>query len=354
MKLGDFDYDLPPRFIAQHPPDERENSRLLVVNRRDGILGHGVFSRLPDYLRPGDILVVNDTKVLPARLIGKKKTGGRVEILLVRKRESGPEEISRGEWECLVQGSGRLREKTSVYLAHGIRAELLERSPDGLWRVSFQDREKQNLEGSLRGIGFAPLPPYIHRNGDGDLRSRDLERYQTVYARREGAIAAPTAGLHFTEKLLEAIRRKGISIVSLTLHVGRGTFLPVKSEEIEEHRPEPEDFEISDEVAEAVNRSREAGGRVIGVGTTVTRALESAGDSRGKVRPRKDRTGLFIYPGYRFRILDGLITNFHLPRSTLLMLVAAFAGRELILAAYEEAIARGYRFYSYGDAMLIL
>lgn len=318
------------------------------------MLGHGVFSRLPDYLRQGDVLVVNDTKVVPARLIGKKESGGRVEILLVRKRESGPREISWGEWECLVQGSGRLREKTSVCLADGIRAELLERSPDGLWRVSFQDREDENLEDSLRRIGFAPLPPYIHRNGDGELRSRDLERYQTVYARKEGAIAAPTAGLHFTENLLEEIRRKGISILSLTLHVGRGTFLPVKSEEIEKHRPEPEDFEISDEVAEAVNRSRDAGGRVIGVGTTVTRALESAADSSGKVRARKDRTGLFIYPGHRFRILDGLITNFHLPRSTLLMLVAAFAGRELILAAYQEAIRRGYRFYSYGDAMLIV
>ncbi len=354
MRLGDFDYDLPSGFIAQHPPDERENSRLLVMNRRDGLLAHSVFSHLPDYLRRGDVLVVNDTKVVPARLIGKKESGGRVEILLVRKKESGSREIYRGQWECLVQGSGRLREKTPILLSDGIRAELLERSPDGLWQVSFQGGENENVEESLRRIGFAPLPPYIHRNGDREWKDRDLERYQTVYARWEGAIAAPTAGLHFTERLLEEIRRKGVSILSLTLHVGRGTFLPVKSEEIEEHRPEPEDFEIRDEVAEAVNRSREAGGRVIGVGTTVTRALESAADSNGKLGARKDRTGLFIYPGYRFRVLDGLVTNFHLPRSTLLMLVAAFAGRESILAAYEEAVRRRYRFYSYGDAMLIL
>jgi S-adenosylmethionine:tRNA ribosyltransferase-isomerase len=222
-----------------------------------------------------------------------------------------------------------------------------------LWRLFLSGPGGEDLSLSLRRIGFAPLPPYIHRNGDGAGRSEDRERYQTVYARNEGAIAAPTAGLHFTQEILERIGERGAQVVSLTLHVGMGTFLPVKSEEVEAHRLLPEYFDLSERTAEAVNRAREAGGRVFAVGTTVTRALESAADESGRVQARRGQTGLFILPGHRFRAVDALVTNFHLPRSTLLMLVAAFAGRDLILSAYEEAVREGYRFYSYGDAMLI-
>lgn len=354
MRLKDFDYSLPPRLIAQHPPENRGESRLMVLHRKEGTLEHHVFSDLPEYLRPGDVLVVNDTKVLPARLIGKKASGGRVEILLVRKRENGADGRHSQEWECLVQGAGKLGKRTAVLLDPAIRAELLERTPDGLWRLSLRGREDEELDQSLERIGFAPLPPYIRRNGDVQLKARDLDRYQTVYARKEGAIAAPTAGLHFTEELLERIRRKGISVLPLTLHVGMGTFLPVKQEEVEKHRLEPELFEITPETARAINDARAAGRRVLGVGTTVTRALESAMDQGGKIQALKGQTDLFILPGRQFRSVDGLVTNFHLPRSTLLMLVFAFAGREFILAAYEEAIRRNYRFYSYGDAMLIL
>jgi S-adenosylmethionine:tRNA ribosyltransferase-isomerase len=354
MRLKDFDYSLPACLIAQHPPEKRGDSRLMVLHRKEGTLEHHAFSDLPEYLQPGDVLVVNDTKVLPARLIGKKVSGGRVEILLVRRRENGPARHHSQEWECLVQGAGKLPNKIPVLLDPAIRAELLERTPDGLWRLSLRGREDEELDKSLERIGFAPLPPYIHRNGDVELRARDLDRYQTVYARSEGAIAAPTAGLHFTEGLLEKIRRKGISVLSLTLHVGMGTFLPVKEEEVERHRLEPELFEITPDTARSINEARAAGRRVLGVGTTVTRALESTVDQGGKIQALKGQTDLFILPGHRFRSVDGLVTNFHLPRSTLLMLVSAFAGREFILAAYEEAIRGNYRFYSYGDAMLIL
>ncbi len=354
MKPKDFDYRLPPQLIAQHPPEKRGDSRLMVVNRKNENLEHRIFSQLLEYLQPGDVLVLNDTKVWPARLIGRKESGGKVEILLVRKRENPSAGAHSQDWECLVQGSGKLRPKTPVRLDPAIQGELVERTPEGLWRLSLRGRGEGDLEGSLRRIGFAPLPPYIHRNGDGKMRTRDLDRYQTVYARREGAIAAPTAGLHFTGGLLEQIERKGLSILSLTLHVGMGTFLPVKPEEVEKHHLAPEFFEVSRETAEAIQHARGQGRRIIGVGTTVTRALESAVDQGGKIQPRQGQTDLFILPGHRFRVVDGLITNFHLPRSTLLMLVSAFAGRELILAAYAEATKMNYRFYSYGDAMLIL
>ena len=354
MKLKDIDYPLPPQMIAQHPPEKRGDSRLMVVNRKNGTLEHCSFSHLPGFLQPGDVLVVNDTKVLPARLIGKKESGGKVEILLVRKRTNPSGGAHFQEWECLVQGAGKLREKTPVLLDPSIRGELLAKTPEGLWRLTLQGREEEDLEGSLRRIGFAPLPPYIHRNGDGEMRTRDLDRYQTVYARREGAIAAPTAGLHFTGEILREIQRKGVSIFSLTLHVGMGTFLPVKQEEVEKHHLEPEFFEVTRETAQAIHQARDQGRRVVGVGTTVARALESVADQAGKIQARQGQTDLFILPGYRFRVVDGLVTNFHLPRSTLLMLVSAFAGRKLILAAYEDAIKRNYRFYSYGDAMLIL
>jgi S-adenosylmethionine:tRNA ribosyltransferase-isomerase len=360
MKLQDFDYHLPPRLIAQEPVDPRDQSRLLVLDRRTQSVEHRHFRDLPEYLQPGDVLVINDTKVWAARLIGKKQSGGKVEILLVRKRgvvnstarvEDRTEETA-SEWECLVQSSGKVRDQTMVVLEEGLRAELLERNPNGLWSLRLSGGG--DVDGAVRRIGFPPLPPYVRRNGDRAMRARDVERYQTVYARREGAIAAPTAGLHFTEALLEQIKRKGVSVHPLTLHVGIGTFLPVKHEEVENHRLAPEVFEVYPETARAVNRARISGKRVIAVGTTVTRALESCADEKGCLRPERGETGLFILPGHRFRAVDSLVTNFHLPRSTLLMLVSAFAGGETILAAYEEAIGENYRFYSNGDAMLIL
>jgi S-adenosylmethionine:tRNA ribosyltransferase-isomerase len=354
MKLSDFDYHLPSGLIAQHPPAKRGNSRLMVLDRGTASWEHRSFSHLPDYLKAGDALVVNDTKVFPARLIGKKESGGKVEVLLVRKGGGPPEKRHSQEWECLAQSSGRLREKTRVFFEEAVGGEFLGRTPEGLWRFSLTGSRDEDLELSLQRIGFAPLPPYIHRNGDGGTRAQDRERYQTVYALREGAIAAPTAGLHFTRETLDQIREKGIRVVSLTLHVGMGTFLPVKSQEVEKHRLEPEFLDLSPETAETINQVRRAGGRIFAVGTTVTRALESSAEENGEIRARQGETGLFILPGHRFRAVDALVTNFHLPRSTLLMLVSAFAGREFILSAYGEAIKQEYRFYSYGDAMLIM
>ena len=360
MRLQDFDYHLPPRLIAQEPVDPRDQSRLLVLDRRTRSRAHRRFCNLAEYLEPGDVLVINDTKVRPARLIGKKQSGGKVEILLVRRKvavnpaarvEAGAKEPA-SEWECLVQGSGKVRGGTTVHLEEGLCAELLARNSNGLWTIRLSG--SGDVDGVLRRIGFPPLPPYIRRNGDGAMRARDLERYQTVYARREGAIAAPTAGLHFTEALLEQIKGKGVSVHRLTLDVGIGTFLPVKHDEVENHRLAPEAFEVYPETAKAVNKARTSGRRVVAVGTTVTRALESCADEKGLLQPERGETGLFILPGHCFRAVDSLVTNFHLPRSTLLMLVSAFAGRESILAAYEEAIGENYRFYSYGDAMLIL
>ncbi|MGD0624302.1 MAG: tRNA preQ1(34) S-adenosylmethionine ribosyltransferase-isomerase QueA [Thermodesulfobacteriota bacterium] len=364
MKLQDFDYPLPRRRIAQQPAPARDQARLMVLDRRTGSMDHRLFSDLPQYLEPADAVVINETKVLPARLLGKKPSGGKVEILLVRKggrgeartSSTGPAEERKEEnvedWECLVQGSRKLGPKTRVLLDEGLCGELGERIDTGLWKLRLKG--KGELDPVLARIGFPPLPPYIRRNGDRKMRAQDLDRYQTVYARKEGAIAAPTAGLHFTEALLDEIKGKGVRILALTLHVGIGTFLPVKQEEVEKHRLEPEFFEVSPETAEAVHEVRASGKRVIAVGTTVTRALESCVDENGTIQPKREETGLFILPGHRFRAVDGLITNFHLPCSTLLMLVSAFAGREFILAAYEEAIRRNYRFYSYGDAMLIL
>jgi len=354
MRLSDFDYHLPPGLIAQHPPARRGDSRLMVLNRAKVSWEHRSFIHLPEYLKAGDALVVNDTKVFPARLIGKKESGGKVEVLLVRKKGRPPESPNSQEWECLAQSSGRLREKTRVFFEEAVGGEILGKTPEGLWRLSLTGSQDEDLDLSLQRIGFAPLPPYIHRNGDGRMRAEDRERYQTVYARREGAIAAPTAGLHFTRETLDQIREKGIRVASLTLHVGMGTFLPVKSQEVEKHRLEPELFDLSPEAAETINHVRRARGRIIAVGTTVTRALESSAEEKGEIRARQGETGLFILPGHRFRAVDALVTNFHLPRSTLLMLVSAFAGREFILAAYQEAIKQEYRFYSYGDAMLIL
>jgi S-adenosylmethionine:tRNA ribosyltransferase-isomerase len=365
MKLQDFDYVLPPEFIAQNPLTERDQSRLFVLQREvPHSWEHRLFSHLPEYLEPGEVLVLNDTKVTPARLFGKKESGGKVEILLVRKKDPDYEKVGgapgtfpevkagwRSEWECLAQGSGRLREKTLLLFDEGVCGKILGRTPTGLWHLSLQG--PGDMDQFLSRTGFPPLPPYIRRNGDRACRDQDLERYQTVYAKREGAIAAPTAGLHFTEALLEKIRKKGVSVVSLTLHVGIGTFLPVKNEDVAKHSLEAEFFVIPEETVNVINSARSSRKKVWAVGTTVTRALESSIGQGGKLEARQGKTDLMILPGFRFRAVDGLITNFHLPRSTLLMLVSAFAGREPTLNAYEEAKKLNYRFYSYGDAMLI-
>jgi S-adenosylmethionine:tRNA ribosyltransferase-isomerase len=359
MNLSDFDYFLPPELIAQEPASPRDRSRLMVLDRKSGKIFHDRFSNFPGHLRPGDTVVLNDTKVRPVRLQGQKESGGKVEVLLVRRRDgdsSNPDPFpsageETGEWDCLIQNAGKLRPPAVLLFPEEVRGEVLERTANGFWVLRL--RGQKGLEGALSRIGYPPLPPYIRRRGREDLRERDWDRYQTVYARAPGAIAAPTAGLHFTKEVLDNIRLREARISFLTLHVGVGTFLPVKAERVENHRLEAEAFDLSAETAAAVNEARGSGGRVVAVGTTVVRTLEYLSDESGQVKPSNGKTGLFILPGYKFKAVDAMITNFHLPRSTLLMLVCAFAGREEILAAYGEAVKERYRFYSYGDAMLI-
>ena len=333
LRTSDFDYHLPPEAIAQHP-GERGESRLLVLGRTTG---ERRFAELPDLLDPGDLLVVNDTRVIPARLRARRPTGGRVEILLVEREESA-------SWWCLLRPGRRLPPGAPLAVEGGPSARVEQRA-DGRFRLTFE----QPIEPLLKEIGETPLPPYIDR----PVEPRDRERYQTVYAARPGAVAAPTAGLHFTPALLAALERRGIRQASLTLHVGPGTFRPVKAENPEEHVLDSERFEIPEATAEAVAATRRNGRRVVAVGTTVVRSLEAAATSDGLVAAGAGRTGLYIRPGYGFRVVDRLITNFHLPRSTLLMLVCAFAGRNRVLDAYRQAVGSGFRFYSYGDAMLV-
>ena len=338
MLTSDFDYDLPASSIAQEPLPRGE-SRLLVLDR-SGPERHARVRDLPRLLRPGDLLVLNDTRVIPARLFGRRAGGGgRMELLLV-------ERVSEDEWDALVKPGKRARPGTAIELAPGLTAEVVEKGEEGRYRLRFSEPVEPHLE----RLGHVPLPPYIHRPDT----SEDRERYQTVYARSPGAIAAPTAGLHFTAELLRQIEDAGIGIARVTLHVGIGTFKPVSAERIEDHRMDRERYEIGEEAAEAIRRARERSSRIVAVGTTVVRTLESAAlAGGGQVRAGGGSTALFITPGFRFQVVDALLTNFHLPRSTLLMLVSAFAGRERSLAAYEEAVREGYRFYSYGDAMLM-
>ncbi len=340
MKLTDFDYELPPHLIAQYPTYPRDRSRLLVLNREEGVTEHRLFFQLPSYLSAGDLLILNETKVIPARLEGiKERTGGRVELLLLKR-------VREDEWKVLVRPGRRVRPGTRVLIGGGkLIAQLTDKDENGYRLVKFT--WEGDFERILQNLGQPPLPPYIKRRPEPE----DRLRYQTVYARTEGAVAAPTAGLHFTEELLGKIRAKGVKISSLILHVGWGTFKPVKSGEIAEHKMEPEYYRISTSVCQQIKETKSSGRKVLAVGTTTVRALESW--ARGEEQ-REGWTSLFIYPPFSFQVVDGLITNFHLPRTTLLMLVSAFAGRERILRAYAEAIRRGYRFYSYGDAMLIL
>ncbi len=343
MKTCEFDYQLPPELIAQTPVEPRDASRLMVLDRCTGTILHRRFYELPEFLRPGDLLVYNESRVIPARLFACKPTGGRVEILLLRQR-------SAETWESLVKGKS-VRQGTHLLLLDGpggsptgATAEVLERGELGLCILAF-DRPALEI---AEEVGTTPLPPYIR------TPLADKERYQTVYARTPGSSAAPTAGLHFTPELLERLSAMGVQSAFVTLHIGLDTFRPVSEEHIEQHRIHSEYCVLTEETAETINRARKAGQRVIAVGTTSVRVLESAASAPGTVRPFEGMTGLFIYPGYEFKIVDGLITNFHLPRSTLLMLVAAFAGKEFIERAYAEAIRQRYRFYSFGDAMLIM
>jgi len=347
VKVADFDYVLPPGCIAQRPASVRDRSRLLVLDRDTGAVGHGRFDELDRLLRRGDLLVLNDTRVIPARLSGRKATGGRVEMLLIEPLKTAPRQAV---WRCLLKASRAPGPGTTIDLDRGLRAEVLERE-EGEWVVRLECDEGA-IDDRLEQIGSAPLPPYIRRGEDGP-DGADRERYQTVYARRPGAVAAPTAGLHFTDGLLDRLEAEGIERTTLTLHVGPGTFRPVKEERVEDHPMHEERFDLPAEAADAVAAARRRGGRVIAVGTTVVRTLEACASEAGLVTARGGRSALFIYPGFRFGVVDAMITNFHLPRSTLLMLVSAFAGRERVLAAYRQAIETGYRFYSYGDAMLI-
>ena len=346
MKRSDFNYQLPPELIAQHPLAERSASRLLVLDGPSGAVSHHRFSELLDFLHPDDLLVFNDTRVIPARLWGRKATGGNVEVLL--ERLTGPETAL-----AHIRSSKSPKPGTVLHLSREPKGEpgahrLLVTGREGeLFCISSQGGG--TLADILQDIGHMPLPPYIER---GD-QAEDEERYQTVYAKREGAVAAPTAGLHFTEALLAQIDARGIRRTTVTLHVGAGTFQPVRADEIEDHLMHKEYFEVDERVCEAVRETRARGGRVIAVGTTAVRCLESASRATGEIEPLRGDTDIFIYPGYAFCSVDAMLTNFHLPESTLLMLVSAFAGREPIMAAYAQAIEAQYRFFSYGDAMFV-
>jgi len=350
MRAALFDYDLPKKFIAQHPAATRDESRLLVLHRSDGRTEHRAFHDLTEYVRPGDLLVVNDTRVIRARIEGRRTTGGAVEVLLVRRSAEQGRATAAGEvWEAMIRCRGRLEDGEDVAFSDDLSARVLGRNDKGTSLVELSC--DGDLGHVLDRIGRAPLPPYIKRpKGRDPCAEEDAERYQTVYAQVPGAVAAPTAGLHFTPELLGRIKTKGAAVAAVTLHVGPGTFKPVRTENVEDHSVDPEHYAAGPETADAVNAAR----RVIAVGTTTCRVLETLADEEGRVRSGEGWADLFIHPPFEFKVVDALITNFHLPRSSLLMLVSAFAGREQILAAYEEAKQQDYRFYSYGDAMLIL
>ncbi|MBP3203966.1 MAG: tRNA preQ1(34) S-adenosylmethionine ribosyltransferase-isomerase QueA [Lachnospiraceae bacterium] len=340
LKKSDFYFELPPELIAQDPLEDRSASRLLLLDKETGAVSHHVFKEIVEYLHPGDCLVLNNTKVIPARLLGEREgTGAHVEVLLLKRKEADV-------WETLVKPGKKCKPGTRLVFGDGLlRAEVLETVEEGNRLIRFE--YDGIFEEVLDRLGEMPLPPYITH------KLQDRNRYQTVYAKYEGSAAAPTAGLHFTKELLSQIEAKGIQIVYVTLHVGLGTFRPVKEENVLEHHMHSEYYEVTKEAAEQINRTKAAGGRVICVGTTSCRTVESAADENGMVQAKCDNTEIFIYPGYRFKVLDALITNFHLPESTLVMLVSALAGREHVLAAYQEAIKERYRFFSFGDAMFI-
>lgn len=341
MRLSDFDYDLPKELIAQTPVEPRDASRLMVVERSSGAIQHRYFRDLPEFLRPGDALVLNDTRVMPARLLGHREaTGGAMEVLLLKR-------LSRDRWETLVKPGKKARPGERIAFGDGLLVGTVVGPTEFGGRVIDFTYEGV-FEELLERLGQMPLPPYIHE------QLAEPERYQTVYAREWGSAAAPTAGLHFTPELLDRLAAQGVEIHKITLHVGLGTFRPVEVEDPTQHKMHSEFYQVSPEAAAGINAVRERGGRLVAVGTTSVRTLETAATTDGRLEPGSGWTDIFIYPGYRFKLVDSLVTNFHLPKSTLLMLVSALAGRELILKAYREAVAQRYRFFSFGDAMLIL
>ncbi|MDY2880097.1 MAG: tRNA preQ1(34) S-adenosylmethionine ribosyltransferase-isomerase QueA [Candidatus Borkfalkiaceae bacterium] len=339
LKTSDFYYDLPEELIAQTPVYPRDGSRLLVYDRKKDEVSHRIFRDIGDYLQKGDVLVVNNTKVYPARIYARTAHGGKAEILLLKR-------INLTDWEVLVKPGKKCREGTVLTVGEELSAEILSRTEEGGRIVRF--RFEGVFEDVLSRVGEMPLPPYIHE------KLRDQSRYQTVYCKEEGSAAAPTAGLHFTLELMDALRAKGVEFVEVNLNVGLGTFRPVKVEDVTAHKMHTESYSVSEEAAERINAAKREGRRVIAVGTTSVRTLESAADENGVVRACRGDTDIFIYPPYRFKVADGLVTNFHLPESTLIMLVAAFTSREKILELYELAVREKYRFFSFGDAMLIL
>ena len=340
MNVSDFYYDLPEELIAQTPIEKRDESRLMVLDRGKQTIEHKTFKDIIDYLEPGDCLVRNNTKVIPARLYGKKSTGAKIEFLLLNR-------IEGDIWECIVRPGHKLKPGTEVEFGEGIlKGTVLDIMPGGTRKVEFKYEGIFNE--ILDQIGLMPLPPYIHES------LKDKDRYQTVYAKYDGSAAAPTAGLHFTPELFEKIRAKGIEVANVTLHVGIGTFRPVKVENVEEHHMHSEHFYIKQEDVDKINTAKKNGKRIIAIGTTSCRVLETIADENGMVKATEGDTQIFIYPGYKYKCLDGLVTNFHLPESTLIMLVSALAGRDYIMKAYNEAVKERYRFFSFGDAMLIL
>lgn len=340
MNVKDFDFYLPEELIAQHPLEQRDSSRLMVLDKETGEINHKRFNDIVDYLKEGDTLVLNNTRVMPARLIGEKEdTHGKIEFLLLKR-------IEKDKWECLAKPGKSARVGRRFTFGDGkLKAEVVEVKEDGNRIIEFF--YEGIFEEVLDALGEMPLPPYIHE------RLEDRERYQTVYSKENGSAAAPTAGLHFTKELLKEIKEKGINIAYLTLHVGLGTFRPVKVESLEEHEMHSEFYMISKESADIINETKKRGNAVISVGTTSTRTLETIGDENGFVKEQSGWTNIFIYPGYKFKVVDNLITNFHLPQSTLIMLVSTLAGRENVMNAYKEAVNEKYRFFSFGDAMFI-
>jgi len=350
VNLSEFDYHLPPELIAQSPAGRRDQSRLLILDRGCKDREHVLFCDLASYLRPGDVLVANDTRVIPARVYAYKSTGGRVELFLLQFMQAPEPGIQ--QWQCLARSRRPLRLPQELACEGGMRAVVRERAQENMWVVDLH--YEGSFEEALARSGRPPLPPYITRAPEEPVRDLDRERYQTVYARSSGAVAAPTAGLHFTEELMYGLEQQGVELAFVTLHVGYGTFEPLRRDTVEEHHMHRELYFLSADAADCINRARQRGGRIIAVGTTSARVLETCADEQGVLHAAEGDTALFVYPGYRFKGVDALITNFHLPRSSLLLLVSAFAGSQAVRAAYADAVERGYRFFSYGDAMLIL
>ncbi len=349
--IDDYDFPVPSKVIAQEPCEKRENARLLIVDRATGSFHHSCFYRITEWLNENDLLVLNDTRVIPARLLGRKETGGKVEVLLIDPNVDLARRGNEDIFECIVRASKPPKPGSYIYFSENLRAEVVDRVKEGKARLRFLSEKP--IHEALEKTGFMPLPPYIRRHEQVPSH-KDLTYYQTVYARSPGAVASPTAGLHFSEELLKQLKQQGIEIANITLHVGYGTFSPIRVDDVREHKMHAEYLEISREQAEKISVAQANGKRIVAVGTTVVRSLEFVATRMGKVVPYSGLCDHYIYPGYRFKVVDRMITNFHWPKSSLILLVSAFASRETILRAYKEALKEGYRFFSYGDAMLII